>query len=159
MQVERPGPEGEGEEETEPPSRDRLTLVGVHVLVVDDDESLAELFVRALLAAGAVVRSTPNGREALEALRDARFDVLVSDLDMPHLDGLGLVSQVRASERHRALPALALTGSTTPDIRRRALEAGFDEFATKPVLAADLVAAVKRLLGAKAARALERPVE
>lgn len=151
MQVERPGMtgDGDGDDESEPPSFHRLALLGVRVLVVDDDESLAELFVRALLAAGAVVHSTHNGRDALEALRDARFDVLVSDLDMPYLDGLDLVSHVRASERDRALPALALTGSTTPDIRRRALDAGFDEFATKPVLAVDLVAAVKRLLAVK----------
>ena len=121
----------------------------MNVLVVDDDESLAELFARTLLGAGANVQSTPNGRDALEALREGTFDVLVSDLDMPYLDGLGLVSEVRASERHRTMPALALTGSTVPDIRRRALEAGFDAFATKPVLADDLIAAVRAVLAAK----------
>ncbi len=150
MHLERPRTTVEAEDDAEPPSFAGGALAGVHVLVVDDDESLAELFVRTLRGAGANVRSTPNGRDALEALRDGAFDVLVSDLDMPHLDGLGLVSELRASERHRGLPALALTGSTMPDVRRRALEAGFDAFATKPVLADDLVAAVRSLLATRA---------
>lgn len=147
MHLERPRPSSSADDEAEPPSAFAGgALAGVNVLVVDDDEALAELFARTLLSAGASVQSTPNGREALEALRDGSFDVLVSDLDMPQLDGLGLVSEVRASDRYRALPALALTGSTVPDIRRRALEAGFDAFATKPVMADDLVAAVRKLL-------------
>ena len=149
MHLERPRNTLEADDDSEPPSFAGGALAGVNVLVVDDDESLAELFARTLLGAGASVHSTPNGRDALEALRDGAFDVLVSDLDMPYLDGLGLVSELRASERHRSMPALALTGSTMPDIRRRALEAGFDAFATKPVLADDLIAAVRSLLTAK----------
>ena len=148
MHLERPRSTLEADDESEPPSFGGA-LAGLNVLVVDDDESLAELFARTLLGAGANVQSTPNGRDALEALREGTFDVLVSDLDMPYLDGLGLVSEVRASERHRTMPALALTGSTVPDIRRRALEAGFDAFATKPVLADDLIAAVRAVLAAK----------
>lgn len=149
MHLERPRDTIETDGDSDPPSFAEGELTGVRVLVVDDDEALAELYARSLLSAGASVHSRSNGRDALEALRNGAFDVLVSDLDMPYLDGLGLVSELRGAERHRALPALALTGSTMPGIRERALEAGFDSFATKPVLADQLIGAVRTLLETK----------
>ncbi len=121
-------------------------LGGVHVLIVDDEEEILQLYTMSLSAAGATVHSACDGASALDALRAGTFDIVVSDLDMPLLDGIALIRAMRASEAFGPLPALAVTGSTRTDARAVALLAGFDAFAEKPLSATKLVEAVKDLL-------------
>ena len=121
-------------------------LQGVHVLVVDDEEDMVQLYTISLHAAGATVHSECDGASALDALRDGTFDIVVSDLDMPLLDGIAMIRAMRASKAFGPLPALAITGSTRTDARAHALLAGFDAFAEKPLSPTKLVEAVKDLL-------------
>ena len=100
-----------------------------------------------LRAAGAKVRATPNGASALEAICADTFDIVVSDLEMPGIDGMEMMRVLRASsDPFRTIPALAVTGSTRVDIRAQALRAGFDAFAVKPLSTAHLLEAVKGLV-------------
>ncbi len=122
------------------------TLDGVHVLIVDDEEEITELYSMSLSAAGATVHSTFDGASALDALRAGTFDVVISDLDMPLLDGIAMIRAVRQSESFGPVPAMAVTGSTRLDAREHALSAGFDAFAVKPLSAPRLVEAVRQLL-------------
>jgi two-component system, chemotaxis family, CheB/CheR fusion protein len=121
-------------------------LQGIHVLVVDDEEDMVQLYTISLRAAGATVHSECDGASALGALRDGNFDIVVSDLDMPLVDGIAMIRAMRALKAFGPLPALAITGSTRTDARAHALLAGFDAFAEKPLSATKLVEAVKDLL-------------
>ncbi len=128
-------------------SGDPERIGGVRVLVVDDDVDARELARRLLEHAGATVETAQSCGAALAALGRGRFDVLVSDIGMPGEDGYELIRQVRAlpTDRHGAIPAVALTAYARTEDRVKALRAGFHMHATKPVDPVELVAAVASL--------------
>ena len=110
-------------------------LVGVRVLVVDDDADTRYVTRRALQSEGATVTEAESARDALQLLQQERPDVLVSDLSMPGEDGYWLIAAVRAlSVAHGGgTPAAALTGHVTADDRASVLRAGFQLHIGKPV--------------------------
>jgi CheY-like chemotaxis protein len=124
------------------------SLQGARVLVVDDQEDARELLNRLFLECGARVETVPSAAEALEVVRRARPDVLVSDLGMPGEDGYEMVRRLRAlpPEEGGAIPAAAVSALARPEDRRRALEAGYQVHLAKPVEPAELLAAVARLV-------------
>jgi two-component system CheB/CheR fusion protein len=95
--------------------------------------------------AGYDVVTAFNGRAALEAARAGRFDVVISDIGMPGMNGYELAGALRALPGYEEVPLIAVTGFTMYDDRERALRSGFDDFLTKPISPADLLHAVKRL--------------
>jgi CheY-like chemotaxis protein len=97
-----------------------------------------------LSARGAAVTVASSGEEALHAIEHGRFDVLVSDIGMPGMDGYALIRKLRAEKRRERaeLPAIALTAFARADDRVRALTAGFQSHLSKPVDGEQLVAAV-----------------
>ncbi|MFN3792465.1 ATP-binding protein, partial [Massilia sp.] len=119
-------------------------LAGLTVLVVDDARDGRELIARILTDCHARVRVAASAREAFDALRADRPDVLVSDLGMPEVDGFELIGWVRALPREAGgqLPAIALTAFARPEDRLKALEAGFSTHISKPVEPGELIAAV-----------------
>ncbi|CAN7438223.1 ATP-binding protein [Massilia sp. LjRoot122] len=119
-------------------------LAGLTVLVVDDTRDGRELIARILTDCHARVRVAASAREAFEALRAERPDVLISDLGMPEVDGFELIGWVRALPRAEGgqLPAIALTAFARPEDRLKALEAGFSTHISKPVEPGELIAAV-----------------
>jgi signal transduction histidine kinase len=134
----RTGPRARGGDARREPG-DSGTLRGRRVLVVDDQRDAADLVAFVLTRAGARVRVAASGADALRALEADDVDVLVSDVAMPDLDGYRLIQQVRADRRRAGLRAIAVTAHTGPDVRARALAAGFDACATKPLDAEALV--------------------
>ena len=124
-------------------------LNGIRVLVVDDEADTRELLRTILAQCGAQVTVAASAREALEALAQAMFDVLVSDIRMPVEDGYALLRKVRAldAERGGQIPALALTAYTRIEDREAALSAGFQQHAAKPIEPVELAAAVATLAG------------
>jgi CheY-like chemotaxis protein len=94
------------------------------------------------------VRLTTNGREALSLADEGGFDLLLVDIHMPELDGFGVVGEIRERERATGghLPVIALTARSRQEDRERCLAAGMDDFLTKPVAAAALLAAIDRLV-------------
>jgi len=125
----------------EPAPRD---LAGRTVLVVDDARDGRELIARILTDCHARVRVAASAREAFDALRADRPDVLISDLGMPEVDGFELIGWVRALPRELGgqVPAIALTAFARPEDRLKALEAGFSTHISKPVEPGELIAAV-----------------
>ncbi len=119
-------------------------LAGLTVLVVDDARDGRELIARILTDCHARVRIAASAREAFDALRAERPDVLISDLGMPEVDGFELIGWVRALPREQGgqLPAIALTAFARPEDRLKALEAGFSTHISKPVEPGELIAAV-----------------
>lgn len=122
-------------------------LAGLRVLVVDDDRETRELIKTILEEGGADVCAVPSVNKAVEALDHHGPDVLVSDIAMPERDGYELIRYVRsrAQAAGGAVPALALTAFARTEDRSRALLAGFQMHAAKPVEPAELVAMVASL--------------
>jgi PAS domain S-box-containing protein len=123
------------------------SLAGVRVLVVDDDPDALVLISEILQAAGAHVTTADSASEALDRLRAAVPDVLVTDIGMPHMDGFELIRLVRESPEPaiRNLPAAALTAYARSEDRTRALDTGFQLHLAKPIDPAELMVAVRRL--------------
>lgn len=119
------------------------------VLVVDDQFIVRELERSILDAAGYRVRTACHGREALEAItNDGSFDLVVTDLQMPELDGLGLLAAIRADPAHAMLPVVIVTSQSSDEDRRRGAEAGADAYIIKDEFDQEaLLATVDRLIG------------
>jgi len=123
-------------------------LDGVNVLFVDDRRDARFVVDHILRDAGADVTLLANGQEAVELVNNrplatSGFDVLVMDVNMPVLDGLTATRQLR-SQGHR-VPILALTTGSMEEDRRECLEAGCDEFLSKPIDGERLVELVHQL--------------
>jgi signal transduction histidine kinase len=123
------------------------SLANLRVLVVDDDPDSLELLGTMLARHGAEILSAASVASALEAVTRHRPDVLVSDLAMPGRDGLDMIRSLRQLDEKGGgrTPALALTAFAAPKDRTRALAAGFDMYASKPVDFEELVLSVASL--------------
>ncbi|GAB2507855.1 PAS domain S-box protein [Lysobacter humi (ex Lee et al. 2017)] len=117
----------------------RLRLDGLRVLVVDDDPDARTVTRWLLDEAGAAASAAADAQDALEQLAHAEFDVMVSDIGMPGVDGYELMRRVRAGVAQPDIPAVALTAYVRPQDRIRAREAGFHAHLAKPVDAQALV--------------------
>jgi PAS domain S-box-containing protein len=124
-------------------------LSGVRVLVVEDEADTRELMRTVLGQLGADVRLAGSAREALEAIDDQTPDVLLSDIEMPEIDGYALMRTVRerAPDKGGLVPAAALTAYARSEDRLRALRAGYQVHLAKPVEPAELAAVVASLAG------------
>jgi len=131
---------------------DQLMLIdlhGVSVLLVDDNEDILELSRRVLEERGAGVVTVNSVEAALAQLRNARPQVLVSDISMPKLNGYDLIRTVRSDmqlDEHR-LPAVAISAFARPVDQQRALQAGYQAYVIKPLQPHLLIRAVARLVG------------
>lgn len=114
-------------------------------LVVDDAPDVAEMVTILLRHAGYEVESALSARAALNAASSARFDVIVSDIGMPEMNGYELAERLRAMPEYAGIPMVAVTGFTMYDDRERAIAAGFDGFLTKPINTHDLIDTLERL--------------
>jgi CheY-like chemotaxis protein len=130
-------------------------LRGVRALVVEDDATTREVIQYLLERCEAevtVIENAADGLRAYEAsLRGTRFDLLLSDIGLPEMNGHELVRQVRLLEQQngtmRPIPAVALTAYARDEDRAAALAAGFDAYLTKPIMAAALVKTVVECVG------------
>lgn len=116
------------------------------ILVAEDRPSSRELICTVLESAGYEVLQAEDGEEALEKARQNAVDLIILDLQMPKLDGFGVLSSLRRDARWAATPILALTASAMQGDRERALEAGFSAYIPKPVDLRALRAEIERLL-------------
>ncbi len=115
---------------------------GARVLVVDDNSDMRG-YVWRLLGATCEVDTAPNGRAALEAIRRCKPDLVLSDVMMPELDGLGLLRELRSDPELRDVPVILLSARAGEDARVEGLNAGADDYLTKPFAARELIARVK----------------
>ncbi|SAK44040.1 sensor kinase/response regulator fusion protein [Caballeronia hypogeia] len=112
------------------------------VLVVDDNADLRDYMRRMLAAAGHEVSIAADGDAALAMARASRPEVIVSDVMMPHLDGFGLLRALREDEALRETPVVLLSARAGEEARMDGLEAGADDYLTKPFSARELLARV-----------------
>lgn len=112
-----------------------FNLDGLQILFVDDDRDSRELITFLLQQHGAEVTEVESAAEALCNLRETEFDLLISDIGMPDMDGYALVRQIRKHllEQGRNIPAIALTAYAGAINQKQALAAGFQQHVTKPI--------------------------
>src|SRR5206468_10024424 len=135
------------------------TTKPLHVLVAEDNELSAQVLEQALVRQGHRVRLASNGREVLTLAEQGGFDLLLLDVHMPELDGFQVVRAIRERELTAGghLPIIALTARSRQEDRERCLAAGMDDFLTKPIRPAELLAAIDRLAPAPGASRRVRP--
>jgi two-component system, chemotaxis family, chemotaxis protein CheY len=117
------------------------------VLTVDDSRMMREMLLKVLRDAGFNVVQAEDGVHGLETLAQSEPDVIITDINMPRMDGYGFIEGVRRDARHRATPILVLSTESDPEKKNRARAAGATGWIVKPFGAESLVAAVKRVAG------------
>jgi two-component system, sensor histidine kinase and response regulator len=122
--------------------------VPLRILAAEDNDFNRDLLEHMLARLGLAAAMAVNGREALALLEREPFDLLLLDIHMPELDGFQVIGAIRERERTAGghLPVIALTARSRQEDRERCLQAGMDECLTKPFNAADLWAAMDRVL-------------
>lgn len=103
------------------------------ILVVDDNASNLDLLLYLLRAFGHDAQGAVDGLAGLEAARSSKFDLILSDILMPHLDGLELLRQLRADSRMAGCSVVAVTASAMVGDREKLIKLGFDGYIPKPI--------------------------
>ncbi len=132
----------------QPPS----SVIGMHVLVVDDNKTNRLILEEMLANWGFKTSSATNGDEALSVLNAAHekgntFDVAVCDVNMPVMDGFGFVEQVRSNSALRQLPLIMLTSADRPGDVQRFRDLGVSRYLTKPAKQSELLRAIEAAVG------------
>jgi signal transduction histidine kinase/CheY-like chemotaxis protein len=135
---------------------DSAALAGANVLVVDDNADMRQYISRLLAGAGASVREAGDGNAALELIEASVPNVILSDVMMPGLDGLGLLAALRADEQRRSIPFILLSARAGEESRIGGLAAGADDYLVKPFAAKELIARVASQLRLARAHEAER---
>jgi two-component system cell cycle response regulator DivK len=118
------------------------------ILVVDDYQDAREMYAEYLQFSGFRVAEARNGNEAVSQAFDLKPDLILMDLSLPGMDGWEATRVLKADERTRHIPVVALTGHALAGASEGAKKAGCDSFVTKPCLPDDLVVEVRRMLDA-----------
>ena len=116
-------------------------------LVVEDSPTMRQLIVFALSRIrGLSVIEADDGVDALKKLAGTRFDIILTDINMPIMDGLKLVKRVRTDEQLKSIPIIIITTEGAEEDRQRALALGANAYITKPIQAPQVISQVKQLL-------------
>jgi CheY-like chemotaxis protein len=124
----------------------------VRVLVVEDDQEIAQVLQRSLRMEGYDVKLTNDGARALDETQAFLPDLIVLDLGLPGLDGFGAAATIRSE---RDVPIVALTGHSAPDVLQRAADAGAESYVLKPFSEDGLINAIREALAKRSARVAE----
>ncbi len=116
------------------------------ILTVDDSGSVRSLVSKALADAGFAIVEAVDGADALDKIGDG-VDLVITDINMPNMGGLELLSRLRQRDDTRFIPILVLTTESQGDLRKRAVAAGATGWIVKPFEPGSLVALVRRFLG------------
>jgi CheY-like chemotaxis protein len=144
-----------GQAPAERPAETDVTqsLRRLSILLAEDNAVNQKLAVALLAKRGHEITTVANGREAVEAVRRRRFDVVLMDVQMPEMDGWEAAEAIRRQERDAGqhVPILALTAHAMKDYENRCYAAGMDGFVSKPFRPAQLYEAVESAAGVSAA--------
>jgi type IV pilus assembly protein PilB len=121
------------------------TTEGGRVLVADDDPQMRRLIRIVLQREGFDVLEANDGLDALDLIEQGRIDLVILDVDMPRLNGLGVLEEIRAQMRTASLPVIVLT-ALQDETEEKALDLGAQDYLTKPVQTRSLVARVRAVL-------------
>jgi two-component system chemotaxis response regulator CheY len=116
------------------------------ILTVDDSVAMRQMVEVTLTSAGYDVKQAQNGREALDIAETQSFDLVITDVNMPQMDGLTLVRNLRGLPNYKHVPLLVLTTENTPERKMEGREAGATGWLVKPFNPERLLATVSKVL-------------
>ena len=119
----------------------------ISVLAVDDSRTMRDMITLALKDEGFDIRLAEDGQHGLEVLDEGTPDVIITDINMPRLDGFGFIDAVRARDESRLTPILVLTTESSPELKARARDAGATGWIVKPFAQDKLIAALRKVAG------------
>jgi two-component system, sensor histidine kinase and response regulator len=143
--------DGAGEEETP-------ATAGLHILVAEDNRVNQAVATRLLMKHGHTVVIAGDGREVLAALDKESFDIILMDVQMPEMDGFEVTAAIRGRERttNTHIPIIAVTARAMPDDLENCLDAGMDEYVSKPIDPALLSVAISKVMAGRQ-KSVKRP--
>jgi two-component system, chemotaxis family, chemotaxis protein CheY len=119
----------------------------VNVLAVDDSRTIRDMLRLTLTEAGITAHLAEDGQHGLEVLEGLEPDAIITDINMPRLDGFGFIDAVRQTERYKTVPILVLTTESSPELKARARDAGATGWIVKPFDPEKLVRALHIVAG------------
>ena len=117
------------------------------VLLVEDNEMHRDMLARRLVRRGFEVVSAVNGKQGVDLARSEKPDIILMDMSLPIMDGWEATRCVKSDDATRSVPVIALTARAMSGDREKAIEAGCDDYDTKPVEFDRLIGKIERLLG------------
>lgn len=117
----------------------------LRILAVDDSRTMRDMVRHALESAGFEVHLAEDGQHGVERVDELRPDLIITDINMPRMDGFGLISAVRQGTVRPKVPILVLTTESSQDLKDRARQAGATGWIVKPFDREKLVAAIRRV--------------
>ncbi len=120
--------------------------MSLRVLAVDDSRTMRDMLRLALSGAGFEVTLAEDGVDGLEVLKGINPEVIITDINMPNMDGFGFIENVRKTEKDRATPILVLTTESAGELKTRARDAGATGWIVKPFDKEKLVHAIQRVV-------------
>ncbi len=120
----------------------------ISVLAIDDSRTMRDLVRLTLEGEGIAVTLAEDGVAGVEAFRSGRFDAVITDINMPRMDGFGVIEALRGGDRNRRVPILVLTTESGADLKRRARDSGATGWIVKPFDGPSLVGVLRRVTGA-----------
>jgi two-component system chemotaxis response regulator CheY len=117
-------------------------------LIVEDSPMMRQLLVFAMSRVkNMAIVEADDGVDALKKLAATKFDIVITDINMPIMDGLKLVKRIRSDAIHQNVPIVIITTEGAEEDRQRALQLGANAYITKPIQAPQVISTVKELLG------------
>lgn len=129
------------------PQNGMTDVASVTILLADDNDDSREIYGTLLTHEGFEVLEARNGEEAVRVSRERRPDVLVLNLLMPELDGLGVLERLRSDPETSSMPCICLTGDARMERMGQAVMKGADAFITKPAEPREVLATIRAVLG------------
>ena len=117
------------------------------ILIVDDDRTTRKLLSLFLKGSGFEIATAENGLEAIEKLGAETFHLVLTDLNMPYMDGIEFIRTMKSNPETARIPVLMITTETDEEERRRAAAAGADGYLTKPVTSDVVVGKIRQMMG------------
>jgi len=116
------------------------------ILVVDDDKTTRKLLNLFLKAKGYEVVTAENGLDAMEKLGTENINLVVTDMNMPYMDGIELTKNLRSDDNWKNIPIVMVTTEADDDEKKKAMDAGVDDYIVKPANAEQITDSIKRIL-------------
>ena len=118
-----------------------------NILAVDDSPSMRQMVAHTLKQNGHTVTEAPDGKAALDKAKQQKFDAVITDVNMPNMDGITLIRELRKLNDYRFTPLLLLTTDSAPEKNQEGKTAGATGWLVKPFDPEKLMATIKRVLG------------
>jgi two-component system chemotaxis response regulator CheY len=121
--------------------------MSVRILAVDDSASMRQMVAFTLKGAGYEVEEAADGKQALDKAKQGKFNLVLSDVNMPVMDGISLIKELRALPQYKFTPILMLTTESTGDKKQEGKSAGATGWIVKPFSPDQLLATIKKVIG------------